>query len=167
MKVSFAPGGPETARRLDLIAAGEDEHPFSAARKATFAASKAVPSKPVYGLAPFTFAFHRAANAFPAGPPAALAAVPRRPVTGEPSFDRTSPFRSASVIRVFFALHWPVRTRDGRNFWKVSGKSMITQPAGVPPASFWASVSKFGCSGFQATLTPTLPPSFFHWATNS
>ena len=93
--------------------------------------------------------------------------MPRRPITGSPSFERTSPFLSASVISVFLALHSPVRTSEGRNFWNVSGKSMITQPAGLPPASFCASLSKFACSGFHAMSTPTLPPSFFHCATKS
>jgi hypothetical protein len=43
-----------------------------------------VPSKPVYGFAPLTFFFQYDANAAPAGPPAALAAVPRSPTTGSP-----------------------------------------------------------------------------------
>src|SRR5438270_11781397 len=107
LNVTFVPGGPETARRLALIFAGVDEQPFSAARNATFAASKAVPSKPVYGFAPLTLDFHSAAKPLPAGPPAALAAVPRRPFTGSPSFVRTSVFRSASVISVRSALHLP------------------------------------------------------------
>ena len=38
------------------------------------AASNAVPSKPVYGFAPLTVFFQYAANALPAGPPAALPA---------------------------------------------------------------------------------------------
>ena len=51
------PGGPETRTRFALIFAGEAEHAFIAARNATFAASSAVPSKPVYGFAPLTLAF--------------------------------------------------------------------------------------------------------------
>ena len=97
----------------------------------------------------------------------ALAAVPRKPVTGSPIFESTSALRTASVISVLPALHLPERTRDGANFSNVSGKSMITQPAGFPSTSFCASVSKFGCVGFHDTFSPTLPPSEVHCETNS
>ena len=99
-------------------------------------ASNAVPSKPVYGFAPLTCVFQSAANALPAGPPAALAAVPRSPTTGLPIAVEHVVFRSASVMNVFEASHLPVRTSDGANFWNVSGKSMITQPAGLPETSW-------------------------------
>src|SRR5579884_3307689 len=82
LNVTFRPGGPDTETRLAPIFADDAEHAFIAARNATFAASKAVPSKPVYGCACLTSAFHSAWNAAPAGPPAALAAVPERPSTG-------------------------------------------------------------------------------------
>src|SRR5829696_6556012 len=118
--------------RFALIFTGDDEHARSAARNATFAASSAVPSKPVYGFAPLTFFFQYAANETPAGPPAALAAVPRSPITGLPIPSSTSVFRSASVMNVFDASHLPVRTSDGANFSNASGKSMITQPPGLP-----------------------------------
>src|SRR5436305_11986368 len=111
--------------RFALIFAGDDEHALSAARKATFAASSAVPSKPVYGFAPFTCDFQYAANDAPAGPPAALAAVPRRPTTGLPMASSTVVLRSASVMNVFEASHLPVRTSAGANFANVSGKSMM------------------------------------------
>src|ERR1051325_3097748 len=102
--------------RFDLILASDAEQPLTAARKEVIAASKAVPSKPVYGLAPLTCAFQSAANALPAGPPAALAAVPRSPTTGSPIALSTSAFRNASVINVLPASHLPVRTSDGANF---------------------------------------------------
>ena len=140
----FVPGAPETAMRLFLIFAGDAEQPRSAARKATFAASKAVPSKPVYGCAPFTSFVQAAWNAVPAGPPAALAAVPERPRTGWPIPSRVVPSFSASVMSVFVASHLPLRTSDGTNFTNVSGKSMITQPAGLPDTSWPASVSNVG-----------------------
>ena len=126
-----------------MIFAGDDEHAFSAARNATLAASSAVPSKPVYGFAPFTFFFQYAANELPAGPPAALAAVPRSPTTGLPIASRTVVLRSASVMKVFVASHLPVRTSEATYFWNVSGKSMITQPLGFPPTSCPISLSKF------------------------
>src|SRR5581483_4501409 len=149
-KVTFAPGGPETEMRLLLIFAGDAEHAFIAARNATFAASKAVPSKPVYGCAPFTSLVQAAWKALPAGPPAALAAVPESPTTGWPIPSRVGPSFSASVMSVFVASHLPLRTSEGTNFTNVWGKSMITQP-----------------SGFHAMFTPTLPPSAFHCATKS
>ena len=62
-------------------------------------------------------------------------------------------------MNVFLGSHFPVRTRDGANFWNVSGKSMITQPAGSPETSWPASVSKFAWFGFQSTVFPTVPPS--------
>src|SRR5215212_1551757 len=167
VNVTFVPGGPETERRVALILAGRAEHAFTAARNATLAASRAVPSKLVYGFAPLTWLFQYAANAFPAGPPAALAAVPRSPSTGEPIFARTSPLRIASVISVFVALHLPDRTSDGANFSNVSGKSMITKPAGFPWTSFCASVSNVACVGFQETLSPILPPRFAYSVLNS
>src|SRR3954449_971707 len=166
-KVTFLPPGPETATRLLLILVGAAEHPFSAARNATLAASNAVPSKPVYGFAPFTERFQRAWNAPPAGPPAALAAVPPSPTAGLPMASSVAASLSASVISVFEALHLPERTSEGANFWNVAGKSMITQPAGLPATSCWASVSNVGWSGFQASEAPTLSPSFFHWAMKS
>src|SRR5919204_63466 len=101
MNVTFVPGGPEIGIRLFLILAGDAEQARIAARNATFAASSAVPSKPVYGLAPFTCAFQYEANAAPAGPPAALAAVPRSPMTGLPIGSSTEVFRRASVMNVF------------------------------------------------------------------
>ncbi len=84
--------------------------------------------------------------------------MPRSPFTGSPTLS-TSPFRSASVMNVFLAFHLPVRTSEGANFWKCRGKSMITQPAGLPETSWPASVSKFAWFGFQSTVFPTLPPS--------
>src|SRR5690349_3662113 len=111
--VTFVPGGPEIEIRLFLIFGEDAEHARIAARNATLAASKAVPSKPVYGFAPVTVAFQSAWNAFPAGPPAELAAVPRRPLTTLPSPLRKLPSRSASVIRVLAACHRPVRTSEG------------------------------------------------------
>src|SRR5207245_1725796 len=153
------PGGPDTGIRFAFSFGGDAEQPRSAARNATFAASNAVPSKPVYGFAPFTDAFQSAAKAAPAGPPAAEAAVPRSPTTGEPMASSTLALRRASVISVFAALHLPLRTSDGANFWKVSGKSMMIQPAGFPATSCCASLSKFAWSGFHEMLTPTLPPS--------
>src|SRR5829696_1729176 len=101
------------ARRRVLSRGGASEHARTAARNATLAASNAVPSKLVYGLAPRTRAFHRAANDFPAGPPAELAAVPRRPLTRSPIFERTSVFRSASVMKVLAGFHFPLRTSAG------------------------------------------------------
>ncbi len=47
------------------------------------------------------------------------------------------------------ASHLPVRTREAAYFWNVSGKSMITQPLGLPPTSCPISLSKFAWSGFQ------------------
>ena len=70
-------------------------------------------------------------------------------------------------MNVFAGSHLPLRTSAGTNFWNVSGKSMITQPAGFPPASCAASLSKFGWSGFQEMLTPILPPSFWKPSTKS
>ena len=70
-------------------------------------------------------------------------------------------------MNVFDASHLPVRTSDGANFSNVSGKSMITQPAGLPSTSCCASVSKFAWSGFHETFLPTLPPSFSYCATKS
>ena len=67
-----------------MIFAGDAEQACSAARNATFAASNAVPSKPVYGFAPLHVLVPERGNALPAGPPAALAAVPRSPTTGLP-----------------------------------------------------------------------------------
>src|SRR5207244_9619596 len=104
----------------------------SGAGYAAFAASRAVPSEPVYGCAPFTSFGQAAWNAMPAGPPAALAAVPERPRTGWPIPSRVVPSFSASVMSVFVASHLPLRTSDGTNFTNVSGQSMITQPDGVP-----------------------------------
>src|SRR5438445_12611029 len=98
--VTLVPGGPDAEIRFALIFAGDDEHAFSAARNATFAASSAVPSKPVYGCAPVTCFFQYAANDAPAGPPAALAAVPRSPTTGLPIAPRPGVLRSASVMNV-------------------------------------------------------------------
>src|SRR5438445_6148501 len=115
--VTLVPGGPDAEMRFALILAGDDEHACSAARNATFAASSAVPSKPVYGFAPVTCFFQYDAKDAPAGPPAALAAVPRRPTTGAPIASRTVALRSASVISVFEASHLPLRTSDGANFW--------------------------------------------------
>ena len=66
----------------------------------------------------------------PAGPPAALPAEPLRPFTGSPILSSVSAFRIASIPRVFDALHFPLRTSDGANFSNVSGKSMMTHPAG-------------------------------------
>src|SRR5436190_3551653 len=139
--VIFGPGGPETAIRLFLIFGGDAEHARIAARKATLAASNAVPSNPVYGFAPWTLLFQSAWNALPAGPPAELAAVPRRPLTTLPSPLRKLLSRRASVINVLAAVQRPVRTSEGMNFWNVAGKSMITQPLGLPLTSCWASVS--------------------------
>jgi hypothetical protein len=51
---------------MSLMLADDAEQPRTAARKAVIAASNAVPSKPVYALAPLTF-FQYAANALPAG----------------------------------------------------------------------------------------------------
>src|SRR6188472_651135 len=166
-KVIFGPGGADTARMFALILAGDAEQPRTAARKEVIAASNAVPSNPVYGFAPLTFFFQYAANALPEGPPAALPADPLRPFTGSPILSSVSAFRRASIPRVFDAFHFPLRTSDGANFSKVSGKSMITHPAGSPSTSFPASVSKFACSGFQETEAPTVPPSRFHSDTNS
>src|SRR3954451_7388347 len=129
--VTFLPGGPETARSWVLTFGAAAEHAFTAARKARLAESNAVPSKPVYGFAPLTTRFHRASKAARAGAPSDVAAVPRRPSAGERGPFRTSSFRRASVISVREACHFPVRTSDGANFAKVSGKSMITYPAGL------------------------------------
>jgi hypothetical protein len=65
------------------------------------------------------------------------------------------------------ASHLPVRTSDATYFWNVSGKSMITQPFGLPPTSWPISLSKFGGSGFQEMFTPTFPPSYSNWVTKS
>ena len=126
-----------------FIFAGDAEQPRTAARNAVIAASNAVPSNPVYGFAPLTDFFQYAANALPAGPPAALPADPLRPFTGSPILSSVSAFRRASIPRVFDALHFPLRTSDGANFSNVSGKSITTHPAGLPSTSFAASVSKF------------------------
>src|SRR5579884_3290818 len=165
--VTLVPGGPETGIRLFLSFAGDAEQPRIAARKATFAASKAVPSKPVYGFAPCTDLFQSAWNAVPAGPPAELAAVPLSPTTVLPVLSSVGASRSASVISVFEASHLPVRTSDGSNFRNVSGKSMITQPFGLPDTSCCASVSNVDWFGSQEMFTPTLPPSFVYSLTNS
>src|SRR5262245_15946802 len=150
-----------------LIRAGDAAQPRTAARKEVIAASNAVPSNPVYGFAPLTLLFQYAANAVPAGPPAALPAEPLSPLTGSPILSSVSELRSASIASVFVALHFPLRTRDGANFSKVSGKSMSTQPAGSPSTNFAASLSKFAWSGFQEIDVPMLPPSRFHSETNS
>src|SRR5688572_22473490 len=84
--VSFGPGGPDTARRCALIRAGLAEHARTAARNARLAASNAVPSKPVYGFAPLTWAFHSRSNAAFAGAPSDVPAVPRSPFAGAPIF---------------------------------------------------------------------------------
>jgi hypothetical protein len=55
--VTLVPGGLAIEMMFALIFAGEAEQAWSAARKATFAASSAVPSKPVYGFAPVTCDF--------------------------------------------------------------------------------------------------------------
>ena len=98
----------------------------------------------MYGFAPLTFFFQYAANDAPAGPPAALAAVPRSPTTGLPIASRTVVLPSASVMNVREASHFPVRTSEAAYFWNVSGKSMITHPLGLPPTSWPISLSKFG-----------------------
>src|SRR5439155_25116306 len=135
------PGGPDTARSRVLIFGPVAEQGFTAARKARFAASNAVPSNPVYGFAPLTSFFQSASNAARAGAPTDVAAVPRKPSAGLPSAFSTSTFRSASVISVRDASPFPVLTSDGANFANVSGKSMITYPAGLPLTSLPASVS--------------------------
>ena len=119
------------------------------------------------GLAPFTAPFHSAWNALPAGPPAAEAAVPLRPTTGLPDPVERLHVPSASVISVFDALHWPLRTSAGANFWNVSGKSMITQPAGRPDTSFCASVSNVGWAGFHEIVHADLPAELLELRTNS
>src|SRR6476619_5962996 len=112
-KVIFGPGGADTARMFALMLAGDAEQPRTAARKAVIAASNAVPSKPVYALAPLTFFFQYAANALPAGPPAPVPAEPLRPLTGSPILSSVSALRRASIASVLLALHFPLRTRDG------------------------------------------------------
>ena len=44
-----------------------------------------------------------------------------------------------SVMNVFFASHFPVRTSAGPTFAYVSGKSTITNASGLPDAIFAAS----------------------------
>jgi hypothetical protein len=84
-----------------------------------------------------------------------------------PIASSTVVLRSASVMNVFAGSHLPLRTSDGANFANVSGKSMITQPAGLPETSCPASVSKVAWVGFHEMLAPILPPRRSYSVTKS
>ena len=119
-----------------------------------------------YGFAPCTDRFQSLWNALPAGPPAALAAVPLRPTTGLPIASSVCPFFSASVAR---SASTPLPGADERRGELLERlREVDDHPTlGLPETSCCASVSNVGWSGFHEVETPTLPPSFFHCATKS
>ncbi len=131
---------PDTRTRFVLSLAGEAEHARIAARNATFAASTAVPSKPVYGFAPLTAPSRRRRRRLR---PAAGRARRGSAQPDDWVADRVQHGRVAERLghERLPAFHLPGRTSDGANLWNVSGKSMIYEPAGLPPTSWPASLS--------------------------